>query len=58
MLKVEEVLILGGLILLVLVTWVTNYGVILSNNLMIPFICGFGIVFMVLGYHLKKINQM
>jgi hypothetical protein len=58
MLKVEEVLILGGLILLVLATWITNYGIILSNNLMIPFICGFGVIFIFLGFHLKKINQI
>jgi len=58
MLKVEEVLILGGLILIVLATWITNYGIILRNNLMIPFICGFGVIFIFLGYHLKKINQV
>jgi hypothetical protein len=58
MLKVEEVLILGGLILLVLATWISNYRIILRNNLMIPFIFGFGVIFVFLGYHLKKINQI
>ncbi len=58
MLKVEEVLILGGLILLLLAIWITNYGIILRNNIMIPFIATFGVVFLLLGYHLKKINQV
>lgn len=58
MLKVEEVLIIGGLFLLCLAIWITNYGIIFSNNLMIPYICGFGVVFIFLGYHLKRINQI
>lgn len=58
MLKVEEVLILGGLILLILATWITNYGIILGNNLMIPFICVFGIIFIILGFYLKNMNTL
>ena len=58
MLKVEEVLILGGLILLVLATWITNYGIILSNNLMIPFISVFAVIFLILGLYLTNINTL
>jgi hypothetical protein len=58
MLKVEEVLILGGLILIVLASWITNYGVILANNLMIPFICVFAFIFIILGLYLKNINAL
>lgn len=56
MLKVEEVLILGGLILLLLASWITNYGIILRNNLMIPFIGIFAAIFIILGVYLKNKN--
>jgi len=58
MLKVEEVLILGGLILLLLASWITNYRIILSNSLMIPFIVVFAIIFIILGLYLKNINTL
>lgn len=58
MLKVEKVLILGGLVLLLLVSWITNYGIILSNNLMIPFICVFAVIFIILGVYLKNANTL
>ncbi len=57
MLKVEEVLILGGLILLLLASWIMNYGILLRNNLMIPFIGIFSVIFIVLGFRLKKVNE-
>lgn len=57
MLKVEEILILGGLILLIIARWIINYNIILRNNLMIPFINVFAIVFILLGYQLKKVNE-
>lgn len=56
MLKVEEALILGGLILLLLASWIMNYGILLRNNLMIPFIAVFAVIFIVLGFRLKKVN--
>lgn len=58
MIKVEEALILGGLILLLLASWIINYGIIIKNSLMIPFISIVAVVFIVLGYRLKKINEL